>query len=412
MNAERDAQADRRERIRRKAAEKAAGETARLLADLRAREDCLPEFEPFLEWLADASAASAAKRAGRPALKLLCAQAPLELIRAAGFHPFRVFSGSQAASALAAGGLPALACPLLRAVAGELLLDPGPPGVWVLPATCDWVVQFPEMLRIAGVEPAPEIHWLELPRLKGRTDARERWLGEIWRLKDELEKLAGRRIGRPALLDSMAAYARAARARQKLRQARIEGRLPAVWFMLVMSAFFLDDVEHWTAAVEALLPALTRTREASAGRIFLAGSPIAFPDFKLPLLLEEAGLTAVADDLCSSERLFPGALSVTDESLFGLVSALAGSYHQGCLCPVFADNERRINNILNQREETGIQGVVFGVLKGCHPYDMESCILESPLKAQGLKFIRLETDHTQEDRQNLLTRLEAYRGTF
>ncbi|MDR0576142.1 MAG: 2-hydroxyacyl-CoA dehydratase family protein [Candidatus Accumulibacter sp.] len=405
-------ESDRQERFLRKAAQKMAAETARFLADLREREDYRPEFEPFLEYLADASASAAARRGARPLLKLLCVQAPLELIHAAGFHPFRVFSGSLAASALAAGNLPALTCPLLRAVLGELLLDASPSAAWILPTTCDWVVKFPEMLRLAGVGERPEIEWLELPRLKGRADGRERWLTEVWRLKEYLEKLAGRKIERKALRESIGAYARAAAVRQKLRQARIEGRLPPIWFMLVMSAFFLDEVSGWTAAAERLPPVLTKTREIAAARVFLAGSPIVFPNFKLPLLLEEAGLTAVADDLCSSERIFPGTSVIGDESLFGLVSALAGSYHQGCLCPVFADNERRINNIFNQRREAAFQGVVFGVLKGCHPYDLESFALEGPLKAQGLKFLRLETDYTQEDRQNLLTRLEAYRGTI
>ncbi|MDR1936103.1 MAG: 2-hydroxyacyl-CoA dehydratase family protein [Candidatus Accumulibacter sp.] len=408
---------DRRQRIEQKAAQKVAAESEQLLAALRQREDCRPEFEAFLRCLSTTSAASAAdaaRRSGRPLLKLLCVQAPLELIHAAGFHPFRVFSGSLAASALAAGNLPALTCPLLRAVLGELRLNAAPAAGWVLPATCDWVTRFPEMLRLCEVDDSSAIWWLELPRLKNRADGRERWLTEIWRLKEFLERLAGRGIGRNALLDSIAAYARAAAARQKLRQARIEGRLAPLWFMLVMSAFFLDEVSAWTASVERLLavltPQRTQARENGSGRVFLAGSPIVFPNFKLPLLLEEAGLSVVADDLCSSERIFPGTTVVEDESLFGLVSALAGSYHQGCLCPVFADNERRVNNIFNQRDEAGFQGVVFNVLKGCHPYDLESYSLEAPLKAQGLKFIRLETDYTQEDRQNLLTRLEAYRG--
>jgi benzoyl-CoA reductase/2-hydroxyglutaryl-CoA dehydratase subunit BcrC/BadD/HgdB len=406
-----EASPDRQERIRRKAAQKRAAEGAQLLAAMREREDYLPEFEPFLEYLSDPSVGAAARRSGRPVLKMLCVQAPLELIHAAAFHPFRVLSGSLAASALVAGNLPALTCPLLRAVLGELRLDASPAAGWIVPATCDWVVKFPEMLRLSGVG-EPAIEWLELPRLKNRADSRERWLSEIWRLKEFLEKLAGRKIERKALLASIEAYARAARVRQKLREARIEGRLPPLWFLLVMSAFFLDEVSGWTARVESLLPALTRRREIGGGRVFLAGSPIVFPNFKLPLLIEEAGLTAVADDLCSLERLFPGTLATGDTSLFGLVSALAGSYHQGCLCPVFADNERRINNILNQRREAAFRGVVFSVLKGCHPYDLESYSLEAPLKAQGLRFLRLETDYTLEDRQNLLTRLEAFRETI
>jgi benzoyl-CoA reductase/2-hydroxyglutaryl-CoA dehydratase subunit BcrC/BadD/HgdB len=411
MNKDEESQA-RQARIQRKAAQKRDAESAQLLAALRDREDYLPGFDYFLECLADTSDAAAARRSGHPVLKLLCVQAPLELIHAAGFHPFRVYGGSLAASALAAGNLPALSCPLLRAVLGELRLNAAAAAGWILPTTCDWVVRFPEMLRLSGVGDSPEIHWLELPHLKSRADSRERWLTEIWRLKESLEKLGGRKIGRKTLFESIEIYARAAAARQKLREARIEGRLSPLWFMLVMNAFFLDDAGGWAAGVERLLPALTRRQENGEGRVFLAGSPIVFPNFKLPLLLEKAGLTAVADDLCSSERLFPGAPVVEDRSVFGLVSALAGSYHQGCLCPVFADNERRINNILNQRREAAFQGVVFGVLKGCHPYDLESYSLEEPLKTQGLKFIRLETDYTQEDRQNLLTRLEAYRATI
>ncbi|MDR2452267.1 MAG: hypothetical protein LBE85_11005, partial [Candidatus Accumulibacter sp.] len=68
----------------------------------------------------------------------------------------------------------------------------------------------------------------------------------------------------------------------KLREAGIEGRLSPLWFMLVMSAFFLDEAGGWAARVERLLPALARRRENGEGRIFLADLPIVFPNFKLP----------------------------------------------------------------------------------------------------------------------------------
>ena len=154
---------------------------------------------------------------------------------------------------------------------------------------------------------------------------------------------------------------------------------------------------------------LEENKTASQGRVFLAGSPIFFPNFKLPDLLEEAGLYVVGDDLCSSERLFPGGVKYKDNSEFGVMSALAQRYHQGCLCPTFADNDRRVNNILGAVGADAFDGVVFHVLKGCHPYDLESFSLEPVLKERGLKFIRLETDYSAEDNQNLLTRLEAFR---
>jgi benzoyl-CoA reductase/2-hydroxyglutaryl-CoA dehydratase subunit BcrC/BadD/HgdB len=410
---------DQRQRLLQRAARKKENETAKVLETLRNREDYRPELEYFLTLAAEDSAAAAEKRSGRQALRLLCLQAPLELIHAAGFQPFKVFSGSLAASTLATQGLPALVCPLLRAVLGEMILadeeNNGAPLPWVLPTTCDWVVKFPEMVASSGSISKPEFHWMELPHLKNRADSRERWLGEVWRLKEFLEKISGRPIRQAALLESVEIFGHAGEIFQRLKIARETGRLASVWFLLIGNTFFLDTIETWTARMETLLSVLPSSAEAErelAGRVFLAGSPIVFPNFKLPFLFEEAGLTVVADDLCSSERLFPGKTFITDTSVFGLISTLAGRYHQGCLCPVFADSDRRINNILGRRVNADFRGVVFEVLKGCHPYDLESFLLESDLKAQGLRFIRLETDYAPEDERNLLTRLEAYRATL
>jgi benzoyl-CoA reductase/2-hydroxyglutaryl-CoA dehydratase subunit BcrC/BadD/HgdB len=407
---------DRRFRLLQRAAQKCAAESGNLLDTLRGREDYQPEFEYFLDLIKEPTAAATERRSGRTAIRLLCIQAPLELIHAAGFQPFRVFSGSHAASALATQGIPALVCPLLRAVLGEMALDKanlsGHP--WILPTTCDWVVKLPEMSALTGLPSLPEFHWMELPRLKNDGNSRKRWMDEIWRLKDFLEKTSRHAVTRTALLASIEAYGRAADAFQKLKTSRASGRLSPVWFLLVGNAFFLDAVENWTEQVNRLEKALfaPRVGQNRHARIFLAGSPLVFPNFKLPFLFEEAGLWVVADDLCSSERLFPGKTFIADTSVFGMLSTLAGRYHQGCLCPIFADNDRRINNILGRRPEADFRGVVFEVLKGCHPYDLESFTLEKGLKAQDLKFIRLETDYSPEDTRNLLTRLEAYRATL
>jgi benzoyl-CoA reductase/2-hydroxyglutaryl-CoA dehydratase subunit BcrC/BadD/HgdB len=174
---------------------------------------------------------------------------------------------------------------------------------------------------------------------------------------------------------------------------------------------FLDDVRNWTAAVMNVVPSRAEAYRSGA-RVFLAGSPVVFPNFKLPLLLEEAELSVVADDLCSSERIIPGAVAFEDVSEFGMLSALAERYHRACLCPTFIDNDRRVNNILGRMAEADFSGVVFHVLKGCHPYDIEGMGLERAVKDRGLRFIRIETDYAPEDERNLSSRLEAYRGTL
>jgi len=381
---------------------------------LRARPDFRPELDYFVRLLADLSPAKAAERAGRPLVGLMCLQAPLELFHALDLQPFKIYSGSYVTGQLAVGNLPAIMCPMLRSLLGALRLDFAFDSfkAWVLPTTCDWVVKFPEMLKLTGgvdLGSDEKLHWLELPHLKENEDSRTRWLEEMYKLNKFLLRLTGRKKLKPArLAEALEAYQRAWRALSRLTEARRLGQVPAVWYTLISNGFFYDSVERWTAALEQALPLFSAGAPAE-GRVFLAGSPVFFPNYKIFDLLEEAGLTVTADDLCSSERIFPGAVNYSDRSEFGLMSALAERYHQGCLCPTFADNGRRVNNIISPQRKTCYEGVVFQVLKGCHPYDLESFSIAETLKDNGLRYLRLDTDHSAEDSRNLLTRLEAYR---
>ena len=402
----------RDERLVKKISGRAASETKQTLDTLRARPDYTGAFDYFLE-LAEigCNAKAVSERTRRRVISLLCVQAPVELIHAAGLPPLKIWSGSSAACNFASPGLPALMCPMLKAVSGSIRMDGGlSGGNWVIPTTCDWVVKFPELASREGSSFLPRVFWLELPHLKDTPEGQHKWLDEIFRFKKHLESI-GERISRRSLSESIKVYGRAWRAIAALSQMRRNGLLASVWFMLIAGTFFLDTAENWTLEAGKVIASRPGAYLGGA-RVFLAGSPIFFPNFKLPLLAEEAGLSVVADDLCSSERIIPGAVIFGDESEFGMMAALAERYHQACLCPTFIDNDRRVNNILGQRPEADFDGVVFHVLKGCHPYDIESSGLEAELKSRGLRFIRLETDYASEDDRNLFARLEAFRNTL
>jgi benzoyl-CoA reductase/2-hydroxyglutaryl-CoA dehydratase subunit BcrC/BadD/HgdB len=404
---------------------KAAGarlreEIQRELAWLREREDYFPELEAFLELLEDGpNPSAAAARSGRPLVALMCLQAPLELFHALGLQPFKVYGGSHAGARLSSPLLPAIMCPMLRSALGALSV-PGlrPEDGWkafVAPTTCDWVVKIDELFAATGVS-APCPSWrLELPHLKDRPESQERWLEEIYGLKTFLLKTAGlKKLDRKELRRSMEIFQRAWRAFSELTDLKRDGRAPLVWCAAAAGSFFHDEAESWTRRLEAALPGFRKRPRSDGSRpkVFLAGSPVFFPNLKVIRLLEEAGLECVMDDLCSSERVFPGAVFCDDRSEHGLMKALAQRYHQGCLCPTFADNDRRVNNICATAHKRLYSGVVFHVLKGCHPFDLESVSLEGKIKGEGLKFIKIETDYTAEDSQTLLTRLEAFRSSL
>ena len=399
-------------RIHAKLLEKQGAEITAELDRLAARTDYRPELAYFLDlYRGGISVSSVAQRVQKPLAAILCVQAPPELFHAFGVHPFKIFSGSHAAGQFVAARLPALMCPMLRSAMGALELETRTDCPWVIPTTCDWVVKFSEMAQLEKTAAEERIHMMELPRLKDSSRARDRWFSEIAALCDFLSRLSGCALSRKTLSASVEIFKAARRSFSRLAALRRAGFVPGIWFSLIAGSFFLDRVENWTAAVEKTLPCFDRA-VPGLRRIFLAGSPVFFPNLKLLHLLEETKLAVIGDDLCSSERIFPANIAIDDPSMEGILRSLAESYHQGCQCPAFGDNDRRVNTIFEALPGADFKGVVFHVLKGCHPYDLESFGLETPVKKAGLRFLKVETDYTTEDSQNILTRLEAFSRTL
>jgi benzoyl-CoA reductase/2-hydroxyglutaryl-CoA dehydratase subunit BcrC/BadD/HgdB len=87
--------------------------------------------------------------------------------------------------------------------------------------------------------------------------------------------------------------------------------------MAVMNAASYLDAGTWADALRALNDELERRAYANKlvsrkdlPRIMLTGSPIVFPNLKIPLLVEEAGGMVVADETCMDE--FPRGIKIGD----------------------------------------------------------------------------------------------------
>ena len=399
----------RYQRMRRKMDHDMAAECEAARLKLVHREDYDPVWEYFLDLLmrsADMRRLQAA--VGFPLVRHLCNQAPYELFHAMGVHPVRMTSGCFSPARISGSGFPVLMCPMLKSAAGicqfaeKSPIDDTP---MVVPATCDWVVKFPELAEITSPPP----YFMELPHTRESEKGQQRWLEEVYALVRFLEQQTGRKLKRKTLLSSVQTFMAAWEVFGRLIELRREGRLPAVWFMVVANSFMQDRIETWTAQVHQVADFLASFSVPSEKPgVFLAGSPILFPNYKIPDLIEAAGMAVCADDLCTAERLWPGAVCFEDTSVHGMMRALSQRYHRGCICPTFADNERRIHSILKTLKQHPAYRVVFHILKGCHPFDIESIGIEKRLKQAGIKFLKIETDYVEEDSQNILTRLEAF----
>ena len=183
----------------------------------------------------------------------------------------------------------------------------------------------------------------------------------------------------------------------------------------VMNAYSYMPVSMWAEQMHRLNGEMKQRLEQgrfvsrkNQPRILVTGSPIAFPNIKVPLLIEEMGGVFAADETCMGERGLYDPVSVIDPSFDGMMRALASRYTKPCTCPVFVDNSQRIYRMKQMIKEHKIQGVIYHVLRGCLVYDYEYQLMEEAMGKLDIPIIRVESDYNEEDVEQLRIRIEAF----
>ncbi len=342
-----------------------------------------------------------------------CIQVPEELIYAVGGKPVRLCMGVAESAELADNHLPKLACRLIRSLIGYTKLQApyfNQIKNFVLPTTCDWKVK-----HFESMNPGSNICVMEFPHNKDSEISQQRWFTEIVQLKEWLEKQSGNKIKRKNLLDAVRMVQKAQEEYYRYNKFRRSGFIAGCEAFIVSNAYFYLHVSEWTLFLERLNRKIEKTVNSghekiadNRPRILLTGSPVIFPNFKLPKILEEAGCRIVVDELCSSERIFSDITSIDDKTKNGILKAISDRYLLPCTCPTFRDNGNRSKRLEELIDQNRIDGVVYYVLSGCHPYDIESFNIERLIKEKGIRFLKIETDYSNEDSGQLKTRVEAF----
>ncbi|MET0043724.1 MAG: double-cubane-cluster-containing anaerobic reductase [Candidatus Thiodiazotropha sp. 6PLUC3] len=347
-----------------------------------------------------------------------CIQAPEELIYAVGATPIRLCNGSYHYDQIGGDFMPAKSCSLVKATLGMLNSENPVPRIGELdlvvnPTTCDQKKKASAMIEGMGYQ----VHDLELPSAKESEESRLYWQRTVRRFAVQLSKVTGKKMTRKALKAAMARTARAQAAFRTLHNLRTSS--PTLFLgkdaFLVTNAFFFDDIERWTEAVETLNAELQQRQQEGfqaaqrkAPRILFTGSPPIFPNLKLPLLIEESGGVVVADETCSANRMLYDMSAVDEWRLNDMVDALADRYLKPCTCPIFTRNDDRQRRLLELAEGFAADGVVYQAFSGCQVYEMEQRSIADALSAKNIPMLYVETDYSPDDMGQLSTRIEAF----
>lgn len=356
-----------------------------------------------------------AKDAGRKVFGTFCLFVPEELILAADGVCVGLCSGADAGTAEAEKYLPRNTCALIKSFMGFKLARVCPYvescDIIIGETTCDGKKKAYE--TFAGFKP---MHIMEIPQMKEFAKDRELWRDEIVRLKEKIEEVSGVNITADRLAAAIKKVNDKRRALRRLGELRAASPSPISGLdaLVVNQVSFYDDPDRFTTKVNELCDELEMrvaggegARDASAPRILVSGSPMAVPNWKVPLVIEQSGGIVVGEEACIGERNYRDLTAEDGATLNGMIDDLVDRYMKiDCAC--FTPNEERLDHVVDLARRVKADGVVHYAISFCTPYAMEGFKVDAKCREEGIPFMKIETDYSMEDMGQITTRVQAF----
>ena len=363
----------------------------------------VPALARFDKMVSNAIAfAEAEKAKGRKIVSIFCEFTPRELILAAGAVPACSCGGSCEMALAGERDLPSNLCPLIKSSYGFAAERANPifemSDLVVAETTCDGKKKMFERLR----EFKP-IHLLELPQKPDEEGGFLRWKDEILGLRERLEDLTGQAITDDGLRAAIRLMNRERRLRRAI--ARLAGR-GLTGRQVLDAKSLISGIPEDLSAYESIIDQARSLVLAPDGRpkVLLTGVPAPHGAEKVLDIIEAAGATVIAQETCTG--LKPLLEDVAEEG--DPLEAIARKYYH-LPCPCMTPNTGRLEAIDGLIEEFRPAGVIDLIWHACLTYDVESGLLKRHLDAKhGLPYIKIVTDYSPSDSQQLRLRIEAF----
>lgn len=355
-----------------------------------------------------------AQEEGKKVFGTFCVYVPDELIFAANAIATGLCGGSQFWVPGGEKVLPTNTCPLIKASVGARLDRTCPffriADMYIGETTCDGKKKAWEILG----EDVP-VHVMDLPQMKREKDIKA-WAEEIKELKKVIEEFTGNKVTAESLSESIKLINNKRKALSRLYECRKADKVPISGrdALVIFQIAFYDDPARFTQMTNKLCDELEQRIKDGVSvvkegtkRILLTGTPLAVPNWKLHNIIETSGAVVVCEEMCTGTRYFENLVDETKTTIDEQIDALANRYMViNCAC--FTPNTGRIDDIIRLAKEYKVDGVIDVNLKFCSLYDVEGYTVERALKEACIPVMGIETDYTDNDAEQLRTRIGAF----
>lgn len=356
-----------------------------------------------------------AQKNGQKVFGTFCTYVPDEVVVACNGIVTGLCGGSQFWVPDGEKYLPADMCPLIKASLGARMGRTCPffriVDEIVGETTCDGKKKMYEILATDV-----PMHIMELPQMKRPKDI-DAFADEIALFGKNVEEVTGKQLTVENLAEAIRIINNRRRALQRVYETRKNPDIIPISgtdALLMMQIAFFDDPVRCAEMAGKLADELEQRLADGVSvfpkgtkRILLTGTPLAIPNWKLHHIIETSGAAIVCEENCTGTKFFTNLVDESQTTLEGQFHALAERYMKiNCAC--FTPNTACIDEVLQLARDYQVDGVINTNLKFCTTFKTEAPALEKVLEDNGIPVLDIETDYTDNDAEQLRTRVEAF----
>jgi len=325
-----------------------------------------------------------------PKMGYFCSYTPVEIIRAAGFHPVRI-KGTEKDPCSANEVLCGNICPYIKAVtdkkmSGELEDFKG----MVFVNSCDGMKRMYDAWTKMDEGKKSFTYILDIP--KNTDDAAVYYYANLLKkFKERMESYFTLKIRQDDINQSIVTYNAV---REKVRQ-----YLQKYWNgYFAQSGYEMFSLlkkganavpEKFNAYLTQVMKQKAHVKDTSeVPRLFIWGSIM--ENEKIMKIIEDAGAKVVAEDLCNGSRYFDVEVSITDDPIF----SLAKRYIKRNPCSRMANVLERINRALTVIQEKSIHASIYHTLKFCDHNLLDYPMIKKTFQEKNIPLRHLNCDYS------------------
>lgn len=349
---------------------------------------------------------------GKKVVGIYCGYAPLEVIRAADIVPAVLCAFADKTIESAEAVLPANLCPLIKSSYGFIKTDTCPfyavSEAVIAETTCDGKKKMFEL--IADIKPT---HIMDLPQLPDEREALDNWTRMIKKLGGFLENNFDCRVTRANVEREIKNTNRKNELLNKIFNFAALMPVPVTW-QEIYDLTYLGQVATTDDMLPILNDALKKLQRRIAEgiyhggidspRVLVTGCPIGGDATKVFQIIEEAGGVIVCLDACTGMKSYSGFIEENTKDPFAAISRRYLEIPCSCMTP----NKRRLTELDRLIRKFYPDVVIDVVLHACHSYNVESQKVKDHIEGKyNMPFLKIETDYSQSDVEQIRTRVEA-----